>query len=341
MAESLLTGRLGTERLRNATGDAYATTEAKEADAFAPGEIKDAAARDAGQHLGEPPPAYALSSSAILPGGTAISSAESSGGRQPFYRSVAEIGRQTAHGLTYAHSRGIVHRDIKPSNLLLDTAGVVWITDFGLAKDADDGLTATGDILGTLRYIAPERFRGEGDARADVYALGLTLYELVTLGAAYEVNDRLRLIERIKNEEPTRPRDIAPRIPRDLETIILKAIEKDPGARYQTAEDMGEDLRRFLADEPIRARQVSAAERYWRWARRNPVIAALGGVLTVVLIGVTLASLATASYFRDSARREANLASREKLANLQSQRDRKDAIDARREAIAERDRPRR
>ena len=100
---------------------------------------------------------------------------------------MAQIGRQAAQGLAYAHARGIVHRDIKPSNLLLDTAGVVWITDFGLAKAEDDGLTATGDILGTLRYMAPERFRGEGDARADIYALGLTLYELLTLRPAFDV----------------------------------------------------------------------------------------------------------------------------------------------------------
>ena len=180
-----------------------------------------------------------------------------------------------------------MHRDIKPSNLLLDTEGVVWIADFGLAKGDDEGLTQTGDILGTLRYMAPERFRGEGDARADVYALGLTLYELLTLRPGFDSSDRLKLIEQIKTEEPPRPRSIDARIPRDLETIVLKAIEKDPKARYQSAEAMGEDLRRFLADEPIRARQVSAAERYWRWARRNPVIAVLGGVLTALLVAVT------------------------------------------------------
>ncbi len=116
-----------------------------------------------------------------MPGGKHVSEVDTSGRRQPFFRSVAQIGRQTAQGLAYAHARGIVHRDIKPSNLLLDTEGVVWITDFGLAKADDDGMTASGDILGTLRYMAPERFRGEGDARADIYALGLTLYELLTL----------------------------------------------------------------------------------------------------------------------------------------------------------------
>ena len=119
------------------------------------------------------------SSSAILPGGTQLSSVES--GHRAIFRSLAQIGRQVTGGLAYAHARGIVHRDIKPSNLLLDTEGVVWIADFGLAKGEDEGLTQTGDIVGTLRYMRPERFRGEGDTRADVYALGLTLYELLTL----------------------------------------------------------------------------------------------------------------------------------------------------------------
>ena len=192
---------------------------------------------------------------------------------------------RSASALAYAHARGILHRDIKPSNLLLDTEGVVWVTDFGLAKVDDDELTRTGDILGTLRYMAPERFRGQGDARADLYSLGLTLYELLVLRPAFDSPDRLALSEQIKTVEPPRPRSIDPRIPRDLETIVLKAIEKDPGDRYATAEAMAEDLRRFLDDEPILARRASAPERYVRWARRNPVIAALGGVLTAVLLG--------------------------------------------------------
>ena len=141
---------------------------------------------------------------------------------------MAQIGRQAAQGLAYAHASGIVHRDIKPSNLLLDHAGVVWITDFGLAKGDDEGLTHSGDILGTIRYMAPERFRGEGDARADVYALGLTLYELLTLRPGFESSDRLKMIEQIKTEEPRKPRSVDARIPRDLETIVLKAIDKDP-----------------------------------------------------------------------------------------------------------------
>ncbi len=230
----------------------------------------------------------------MLPGGTQVSAVESSGRRLPFFRSVAQIGRQAAQGLAYAHARGIIHRDIKPSNLLLDTAGVVWIADFGLAKADDDGLTATGDILGTIRYMAPERFRGEGDARADVYALGLTLYELLTLRPGFESSDRLQMIERIKAEEPVRPRLLDNRIPRDLETIVLKAIDKDPDRRYPTADAMAEDLRRYLDDEPVLARRTTAIERYARWARHNPGVAVLGGVLTAVLLLATTISMIVA-----------------------------------------------
>ncbi len=267
----------------------------------------------------EHPPALTLSpsaspssSSAILPGGAQLSSAES--GQRAFFRSLAHIGRQVAGGLAYAHARGIVHRDIKPSNLLLDTEGVVWIADFGLAKGDDEGLTHTGDILGTLRFMAPERFRGEGDARADIYALGLTLYELLTLRPGFDSPDRLKLIEQIKTEEPPKPRAVDARIPRDLETIVLKAIEKDPKARYQSAEAMGEDLGRFLADEPIRARQVRAAERYWRWARRNPVIAVLGGVISGLLVLATLSSLLAMERFRAQAETQRTLAAQEAAA---------------------------
>jgi eukaryotic-like serine/threonine-protein kinase len=251
-------------------------------------------------------------SSAVLPGGTQLSTVES--GRHAFFRSLAHIGRQVAGVLAYAHARGIVHRDIKPSNLLLDAEGVVWITDFGLAKGDDEGLTQSGDILGTIRYMAPERFRGEGDARADVYAVGLTLYELLTLRSGFSSSDRLALIEQIKTEEPERPRAIDARIPRDLETIVLKAIEKDPKARYRSAEAMGEDLRRFVANEPIRARQVSAPERCWRWARRNPMVATLGGVLTAVLFATTVGSLLAMERFRAQAGNERTLAAEEAAA---------------------------
>ena len=168
--------------------------------------------------------------------------------------------------------------------------------------------------------MAPERFRGEGDARADVYALGLTLYELLTLRPAYDSSDRLKLIEQIKNEEPVRPRSIDSRIPRDLETIVLKAIDKDPQRRYPSAEALAEDLRRFLADEPIQARRSSAAERYARWARRNPAIAILGGVLTAVLVLATIGSLLAMGRFAGMAERERNAANAERSARQQASR---------------------
>ncbi len=249
-------------------------------------------------------PGSSAISAMLTGGGTPVSGFGSPGRRLPFFRSVAQIGRQAAQGLAYAHARGITHRDIKPSNLLLDTAGVVWIADFGLAKADDDNLTATGDLLGTLRYMAPERFRGEGDVRADVYALGLTLYELLTLRPAFQSSDRLRMIERIKNEEPASPRTVDSRVPRDLETIVLKAIDKDPERRYQTADAMAEDLRRFLDDEPVLARRTTALERYARWARHNPGVAVLGGVLTAVLVLATaLSSIAAGNMSRLAAER--------------------------------------
>ncbi|MBI1324761.1 protein kinase [bacterium] len=241
---------------------------------------------------------------ALLPGGSQVSTSRLSGRLAPFYRSVAEIGRQAAQGLAYAHANGIVHRDIKPSNLLLDQAGVVWIADFGLAKGEDDGLTQTGDVLGTFRYMPPCRFQGECDLRADIYALGMTLYELLTLRPAFDESDRLKLIEQIKNQEPPRPRTLDSRIPRDLETIVLKAIEKDRERRYHSADSMAEDLRRFLADEPIRARQMSVPERFWRTVRRNPEIALLSGVLAGMLVLGSVAALVAASRFSESATTE-------------------------------------
>jgi WD40 repeat protein len=233
-----------------------------------------------------------VSGSAVMPGGAQISSFESSGSRQPYFRSVAQIGRQAAEALAYAHARGVVHRDVKPANILLDTSGVVWITDFGLAKAEESGLTSTGDLLGTLRYMAPERLRGEGDARADVYALGLTLYELLTLRPAFDSADRLRLMEQIKEHDPPRPRAVDSRIMRDLETLVLKAIDKDPNRRYQAAAEMGEDLRRFLDGEPIRARPVGELERAFKWAMRRKALTGLLLLAVVSLFAGTAVSLA-------------------------------------------------
>src|SRR5262249_25524184 len=159
---------------------------------------------------------------------------------------VAAIGVQVAEALQYAHAQGVLHRDIKPSNLLVDTNDSVWVADFGLAKVADaEDLTRSGGLVGTLRYMAPERFRGLSDARSDLYSLGLTLYELITLRPAFEAADHDSLIRKVSQEEPPRLRTAAPSIPRDLETVVEKAIAREPERRYQSAGAMAEDLRRF------------------------------------------------------------------------------------------------
>jgi tetratricopeptide (TPR) repeat protein len=181
-----------------------------------------------------------------------------------------------------------LHRDIKPSNLLLDTRGNVWVADFGLAKTAEaEDMTQTGQLLGTVRYMAPERFGGKCDARSDLYGLGLTLYELVALRPAHEGTDRFALIEKIRRDEPTRLRKLAPRTPRDLETIIHKAIAVDPARRYATAGALADDLRRFLQDQPIQARRATPPERAVRWCRRNPWVAAFLVALVLGVIGST------------------------------------------------------
>jgi serine/threonine protein kinase/WD40 repeat protein len=221
---------------------------------------------------------------------------DSSPSHLQYYRNVAHVGAQVADALAYAHGQKILHRDIKPSNILLDLDGAAWVTDFGLAKEEGDDLTRTGDIVGTLRYMAPERFAGVTDQRCDIYGLGLTLYEMVALRPAFAESDRGRIIKRITQEEPSRLRHLDPRIPRDLETIVLRAIAKEPRQRYQTANDLAEDLRRFLADRPIWARRASPWEQTWRWCRRNPMAASFGaialGLLLVVAVGSSIAAVA-------------------------------------------------
>ncbi|MEM8679503.1 MAG: protein kinase [Planctomycetota bacterium] len=205
------------------------------------------------------------------------------------YRWIARIGMQAAEALAYAHHRGVIHRDIKPSNLILEESGVVWLTDFGLAKTDDDALTQTGEFVGTLRYMAPEQLRGDFDERADVYALGATLYELLALRPAFAASDRLQVLDAIHHSSPPSLRELNPRIPRDLETIVMKAMDREPAARYQSAQRMADDIARFVNDEPIRARRLSVVERLLRWQRRNRGLAAalsVTAVLLLLLIGV-------------------------------------------------------
>jgi serine/threonine protein kinase len=218
-----------------------------------------------------------------------------------YFRSVARIGVQAAEAIAYAHDHKVLHRDIKPSNLLLDLQGTVWVTDFGLAKtEGADALTHSGDIVGTLRYMAPERFRGEEEARSDVYALGLTMYEMLTLEPAFTARERARLIDKILNDEPQRPRQLDPRIPHDLETITLKAIVRDPSDRYRTALELAEDLRRYLADRPILARRASTVDQARRWCRRNPAVAGLAtAVMTLLVVAVAILSVANVRITRE------------------------------------------
>ncbi|MBI4585074.1 MAG: VCBS repeat-containing protein [Planctomycetes bacterium] len=228
---------------------------------------------------------------------------------QQYYRNVASLGAQVAEALAYAHGQGVLHRDIKPSNLLLEASGKVWITDFGLAKaEGSEDLTQSGEILGTLRYLPPERLKGWSDPRSDLYSLGLTLYELLTLKLVFEDEDRGRLVRRIEEEEPPRPRRIDRRIPRDLETIVEKAAAKEPSRRYQTAGEMAEDLRRFLRREPVAARSSGIWERGVKWARRKPAVAALIFVLAIGAATVLCGSLwYNARLSRESVQARANL----------------------------------
>jgi serine/threonine protein kinase len=213
-----------------------------------------------------------------------------------FFRKIAMFGLQAAEALEYAHQMGVIHRDIKPANLLLDGRGNLWITDFGLAQHRDYvGLTKTGDVVGTLRYMSPEQSRarrGLVDHRTDLYALGATLYELLTLTPVFESNDRNELLVQLAHAEPRAPRRLNPAIPADLETIVLKALTKEVEGRYATAQEMADDLRRFLEDRPIQARRPTLRERVRRWARRHQtVVWAAVLIMGLTVVGLTISTV--------------------------------------------------
>ena len=192
---------------------------------------------------------------------------------QPHFRTMARFALQAAEALEYAHQMGVVHRDIKPANLLVDPRGNLWITDFGLAHvRTNAGLTMTGDVMGTLRYMSPEQAlarRGMIDHRTDIYSLGVTLYELLSLRPVFEGHDRQEILQQIAFNEPQSLQKINPAIPHELETIVLKSIEKNAHERYATATELADDLRRFLEDKPIHAKRPSVRERLRKWGRRH------------------------------------------------------------------------
>ncbi|MGI9516876.1 MAG: serine/threonine protein kinase, partial [Pirellulaceae bacterium] len=221
---------------------------------------------------------------------------------QTYFRNVVRLILQVTDALQHAHEHGIVHRDVKPGNLLLDTHGNLFVTDFGLARiETGAGLTMTGDVMGTLRYMSPEQVLANRvviDHRTDIYSLGATVYELLTLQPIWPGSDKAELIRKISFEEPVQPRKVNASIPDDLETIVLKAISRNPSERYDTAKAMGEDLQRWLDHKPIVARRPTLVHRVSKWTRRNPAV--MWSAIAILL--VVIAALAFSNLYISGAR---------------------------------------
>lgn len=237
-----------------------------------------------------------------------------SSNNKPFFRNVAKVGRQIANALHYAHERGIVHRDIKPSNIILDSEGIAWVADFGLAKTENVDLTRDGDVVGTLRYMSPERFEGQCDPASDVYSLGVTLYELLALRSPFAVHERVSLIAAIRETRPQELRSLNKRVPRDLQTIVEKAMEKEPRRRYSSASKMADDLERFLDGRPIHARRVGSTERLWLWSKNNAGLAASMATVALMLLCGTIGGTWAAIHFSGMERKQRILTSERQTA---------------------------
>ena len=217
------------------------------------------------------------------------SSSSSLGTGTAYFDNVARMFAEVADALEHAHQEGVIHRDIKPSNLLLGPDGRIHVSDFGLARILEEPtMTTTGELMGSPRYMSPEQISvetgDEVDHRSDIYSLGVTLYELITLQPAYDAKERDRIYSQILNKEPTAPRKINTKVPADLETICQKAIEKAPADRYETAADMAEDLRRFVNRRSVLAKKISWLNRSVNWYRRNRTLALVAAILCIVLL---------------------------------------------------------
>jgi eukaryotic-like serine/threonine-protein kinase len=231
--------------------------------------------------------------------------------RSSTFRDVAKLGIQAAEALEYAHQMGVVHRDIKPANLLIDVRGNLWITDFGLARlarslesESASPMTGTGDLLGTIRYMSPEQAagkRGTVDHRSDIYSLGLTLYEWLTLRPAISGRSREEVLVQVALQDPPLPRRIDKTIPVELETIILKATAKRWEDRYSSAQELADDLRCFLEDKPIRARRPSLTDKVRKWARRHQSLVRMATMFALLAVVGLVASMVLIAHQRNVA----------------------------------------
>src|SRR5262245_53407698 len=239
--------------------------------------------------------------------GQAQVSTERSTKSSHFFRSAAQLGVQAAEALEHAHGLGVVHRDIKPANLLVDTRGHLWITDFGLAQfQREVNLTVTGDLLGTLRYMSPEQALAKKalvDHRTDVYSLGATMYELPTQQPVFDGQDRHTILNQVLNDEPVPPRKHNKSLPVEVELIVLKALAKNPEERYATAQELADDLRRFLEDKPILARRPTLVQHVGKWARRHQgVVAASLGLVLVALAATSVSTVLIWEHWNEAER---------------------------------------